>query len=571
MRKLTSKVIAIVLCIMIAIPMTTLFVSADATPAVWDGVTAENFAGGDGTAENPYQITSGGHLALMSETINLAEDVMDLGGLYFKVMNDIDMGGHAIEPIGGQLDDIYFSGYFDGNNKTISNLNLLKVTTDEATGAVISSGTFQNVGLFGATKNAVIRNVVLKDLYKTDGVTAQTWFNAGALVGKAIDSQIINCHVDSDLVFECCKPSSQTSIYAGSMIGFLQDNGTVKGCTYDGTLQVNGRGDGEEGSANRVATIVGGLIGRLDGDVVTADTLVTIEDCIVSGKLLGTGTTYHMFWAGLFGIGYNGWGASDVSTGNPIIVNIKNCLSTVTFDFSGIDMSKTPDGNNYLNCGGITTQTSSFSIRLENVHYIGDMSSAVAANGANIKTTKVAGIVVSPRSASEYTKVTTNFDKVTINKIEYTDDTNTVIKNEENWKGKWDRATCAVNTSAQKDIVLALIAANIAAIDSYDDGYDAEDFDINNPFGVIETPDVGGDDNTNNGDDNTNNGDDNTNAGNDNTNTGDTNTTDDKKDDTTADTKTEEKKGCGSSITMAGIAMVAALGTAAVVIKKKED
>ena len=34
----------------------------------------------------------------------------------------------------------------------------------------------------------------------------------------------------------------------------------------------------------------------------------------------------------------------------------------------------------------------------------------------------------------------------------------------------------------------------------------------------------------------------------------------------------EPKKGCGSSITLAGIAMVAVLGTAAVVVtKKKED
>ena len=579
MRKLTSKVIAIVLCIMIAIPMTTLFVSADATPAVWDGVTAENFAGGDGTAENPYQITSGGHLALMSETINLAEDVMDLGGLYFKVMNDIDMNGHAIEPIGGQLDDIYFSGYFDGNNKTISNLNVLKITTDEVTGATISSGAFQSVGLFGCTNNAVIRNVILKDLYNTDGITAETYFNAGALVGKAINSQIINCHVDSDLVFQCCKPSSQTTIYAGSLIGFLQDSTTVKGCTYDGTLQVNGRGDGEENSANRVATVVGGLIGRLDGDIVNAETVVRIEDCLVSGTLLGKGTTYHMWWGGLFGIAYNGWGATDDATGNPTVMYVKNVLVTVTIDVDDIDMSKTASANNYMYCGGITTSTNKYSLSLDNVHFIGDISSPIAAHENNIQTVKAAGIIASsPLANSTYTKVTTNFERVTRNDVEYNSSGNadSGVKWEQNWKGNWDKATCAVNTSAQKDIVFALITASIAAIESYDDAYNSDDFDINDPFGGddITPPDGGNDDQTPDGgnDDQTPDG------GNDNQTPdgGNDNQTPDggkdgEKDDKKDDAKTEENKGCGSSITMAGIAMVAALGTAAVAIKKKEN
>ena len=450
------------------------------TAAVWDGVAAGKFAGGTGTKDDPYQITSGGHLALLANTINRAGGSIDLGGLYFKVMNDIDMNGNPIMPIGGDGDGVYFSGYFDGNNKTISNLNLICETV-YSDYIWTDSGMFQNVGLFGCVKNAVIRNVVLKDLHMTDGATAQTYFNVGALVGKAIDSQIINCHVDSDLIFECCRPSSQYTIYAGGMIGFLQDNGTVKGCTYDGTLRVNGRADFENDGANRVATVVGGLIGRIDGDVVTADTLVTVEDCAVSGTMLSIGKTYHLFWGGMVGVAYNGWGAADDSVGNPIILYMKNCISTVTMDVSGVDMSYTPNGNNYMNCGGIISQTGSFCMDLENVHFIGDLSSVVSANGMNIRETKVAGIVYQPRTNSTYSNVTTNFDKVTVSDMVFEDDGETV-KFDENWKGNWDRDTCAVNTSEQKDIVLATIAANIADIDSYDDGYRSEDFGIDNPF-----------------------------------------------------------------------------------------
>ena len=463
MRK---RILAVMLTAFIFVGLSTSIIPVWATEpevvdkdiiSVWDGVVADKFAGGSGTAEDPYQITNGGHLALIGEAINWAEDLVTLKGVYFKVMNDIDMNGKPIEPIGGYYDDVYFSGYFDGNGKTISNINLKSYLVD---------GYQMNVGLFGCVRDAVIRNVVIENLCQTDGVTAKTKSNVGALVGKAIDSQIINCHVRSDLVFECCRPESLPSLYAGSLVGVLQDGCVVKGCTYKGTLQANGRGDNEVYSTH-VATFAGGLIGCIDGKIVNANTSAIIEDCIVDGTMFGTGKTYNMSWGGVVGIAYYGV----INTEKPIMNNI---LSTVTVDVDGVDMSVTYPAYQYMNFGGIISGTGSFSMALENVHYYGDPSSVVAANGNNILKTKVAGIVTDPSTESTYKKVTTSFDKVTINAVEFTDDVNSTIMYEENWKGQWDRETCFVNVFSDTNLIRQEIEANIANINSYDDGYDLE-------------------------------------------------------------------------------------------------
>ena len=73
MKKNFMKVIAIVLCLMMAIPAASLFVGAEEAPK-WEGEIATEFAGGKGTAGDPFQITTGDHLALLSDAINYGVD-----------------------------------------------------------------------------------------------------------------------------------------------------------------------------------------------------------------------------------------------------------------------------------------------------------------------------------------------------------------------------------------------------------------------------------------------------------------------------------------------------------------
>ena len=196
----------------------------------WSGSVATGFSGGRGTKASPYKITNGSELAYLAKQVNWGKT---FEGVYFKLVNDIDMKGFPFQPIGGEDDSHYFAGYFDGNNKTITNLNLMSEETTH----------FMNVGLFGCVKNAVVENLTLAELYKTEDLTARSYYNVGALIGKAISSKVVNCHVKSDLCFEASLPESQLSLYAGGLIGMVQDGGTVKGCTYDGDMVLHGRGD----------------------------------------------------------------------------------------------------------------------------------------------------------------------------------------------------------------------------------------------------------------------------------------------------------------------------------------
>ena len=546
MKKNFMKVIAIVLCLMMAIPAASLFVGAEEAPK-WDGEIATEFAGGKGTAGDPFQITKGEHLALLSDAINYGVDgeYVDLGGLYFKVMNDIDMNGVPFEPIGGEIDSSYFSGNFDGNGKTIYNLNLM--------GEFSSS--FRNVGLFGCTKDAVIKNVNLGQMVATNGLTSTASFNVGTLIGKAISTQVVNCHIESDMGLAACLPQSETTLYSGGLIGMIQDGGLVKGCTYKGSMTMYGRGDPDENNpGNRVAVLAGGLVGRVDADAGNDSIVVTIEDCIVDGKLSLSGPCYHSGFAGVLGVWYNGWGAADAFSADFIRIYFRNLLVSADIDISGIDYSRTPEANQYTKIGGITAWRGSGYVSFDNCHTTGTFK-GVGDEFKGAKTCTYGGMSgPSAGSKSTFVNCTTSLDRfMTTDEVRNEDDS---IKYKENWTGIFDEATCLVNNTSMRDLAKVTIEANIAALADYDDEYDPDMWDIINPWydGPM-TDDPAETEPTE-------------------TEPTETEPTDTAPVDTDPVGSDDEpaKGGCGGSITMAGIAMVAALGAAAVVVaKKKED
>ena len=547
MKKNLMKVLAIVLCLMVAIPAASLFVGAE-EPAKWDGSIATEFAGGKGTADDPFQITTGAHLALLSSTINYGIDgeYLDLGGLYFKVMNDIDMAGLPFEPIGGEIDESVFSGNFDGNGKTILNLNLM--------GEFASS--FMNVGLFGATKNAVIKNVNIGQMVATDGLTSTAYFNVGTLIGKAISSTVVNCHIESDMGLAACLPKSQTTLYAGGLIGMIEDGGLVKGCTYKGSMTMHGRGDPDENNpGNRVAILAGALVGRVDADAGNDSMVVTIEDCIIDGKISLAGPCYHSGFSGCLGVNYNGWGAADSFSKDFIRIYFKNILVSADIDISEIDYSRTPEGNQYTKVGGILAWRGGGYSSFENCHSTGTFK-GVGEEFKGAKFCVYGGMCgESAGSASTFKNCSTSLDRF-MTTAEVLMEDEVTVKFKENWTGVFDEATCLVNNTSMRELAKATIEANIAASADYDDGYDPEMFDIFNPWydgpmdsdtDPVAPPESETDPVT---------------------------PPESETDPVTPDTDPEkpDDKGCGGSITMAGIAMVAALGAAAVVItKKKED
>ena len=126
-------------------------VMAEERVDAWDGSTAAAFAGGTGTAEDPYQIANGAELAYLASSVNNGETYEAKN---FVLTANIDLNGLPWTPIANSFSDALFggsdyrvfAGNFDGKGYTISNVSI----GSEA--APLEADVF---GFFGATEGKI--------------------------------------------------------------------------------------------------------------------------------------------------------------------------------------------------------------------------------------------------------------------------------------------------------------------------------------------------------------------------------------------------------------------------------
>lgn len=180
-------------------------------------------AGGEGTAENPYLISSVGDLQQMARNTNA----------YYRLATDIDAYGHtaAIEEFGGEL---------DGAGHTISNLDV--------------TSTHYYGGLLGAASDAFVHDITFN--HPTAVITSKNE-NFGLLSGYATASRFSDVVV-SDL--QVVSESSATPV--GGLVGNAMAGTTVTSCLVDGSsIQGN--------------STVGGLVGEMrTGSLVSASAVL---------------------------------------------------------------------------------------------------------------------------------------------------------------------------------------------------------------------------------------------------------------------------------------------------------
>lgn len=78
LKRRTFAVLAFLLSAVMVITSLAVF-AQDAAPTVWDGSIATSFEGGEGTANDPYQIATAGQLAYLASLINSAAEMYDNG------------------------------------------------------------------------------------------------------------------------------------------------------------------------------------------------------------------------------------------------------------------------------------------------------------------------------------------------------------------------------------------------------------------------------------------------------------------------------------------------------------
>ena len=163
----------------------------------------------------------------------------------YELMNDLDMTGYDFIPIS------FFSGSFDGNGYTISNLT---INSDNA-----------SVGLFGVTRSADISNVILENVnivstYPSSYCPECT----GGLIGYGENTIVYRCSVSGSVTAEGDE--------IGGLIGYLK-GGDVQQCFSSAMIT------GDEYSA-----YIGGFIGRVNSDGLFFKESV-LKDCYATGTV----------------------------------------------------------------------------------------------------------------------------------------------------------------------------------------------------------------------------------------------------------------------------------------------
>ncbi|MDR1183422.1 MAG: FIVAR domain-containing protein, partial [Coriobacteriales bacterium] len=209
---------------------------------------------GEGTEAEPYLIADVAQFQKMDRLINSADpSVRDAyRDKHYELTADIDMDGASWVPLGGTAVATAFTGVFDGNGKTISNLAV--------------SGTM-NVALFGYISGATIKDLTLED-YDIQGTS---YYTAGIAAMAAANSTIKDCKLSGTI----SGPS-----YVGGIAAYVNGGITIKGCSIEGTVKgvVQGTLSGDE---------IGGIVAWAQGPEATP---VVIEDCTVLADVTGGGT-----------------------------------------------------------------------------------------------------------------------------------------------------------------------------------------------------------------------------------------------------------------------------------------
>jgi hypothetical protein len=222
---------------------------------------AAAFGGGSGSAGDPYQISTCAHLLEIDDTTtNLSKS--------YLVSGDIDCNGVSFSPlINGAT---FFTGTFDGGNRTVSNL-------------VISCAT-DNCGLFARMTGGTVKNFT----FVSPSVTSSAKY-VGLIAGRVTGSATVD---DISVI-----GGSVTNTYAASAANHPDDSftGGIVGHYSTGTATIS-----DVTSSMTVAgkSSTGGIVGYSSTTGV-----LTIEDVVVSGNVSGLRQV-----GGVAGFGYNSTG-----------------------------------------------------------------------------------------------------------------------------------------------------------------------------------------------------------------------------------------------------------------------
>lgn len=193
-------------------------------------------------AGNEYTILNAKGLFWFANQVNVAGNTFS--GKTVKLGADIDLENAAWTPV-GQTGATQFKGTFDGQDKTISNLNI---------DATAQTGKFYSTGLFGWLNAANVKNV------KVAGATVKGNHNVAVIAGylETAGCTVEACHV-SEATVECHHANDDAcGDKAGVIVGHAGNAGVVVNkCTATNSTVKAGRDAGQIVGAAKEANVTG--------------------------------------------------------------------------------------------------------------------------------------------------------------------------------------------------------------------------------------------------------------------------------------------------------------------------
>lgn len=241
----------------------------------WDGSTIQAPAAGNGTKEDPYQITCGAELAWLSEQVN---QVNNYSSEYYAIlMNDIDLGCCAWTPIGYK--DSYLGSYrweFNGQGHTVYGLRITDIP---------SGSTKAALGLFGVVqRGGKVQGVNVQGSIQLDSVNVVSY--VGGIAGYMAygTSAVQDCSSAVDITVQGFTSSTTDSSRFGGIVGYGNgDNVEISNCAYTGNLTVTS----PFVTTNIAPKGIGGIVGEISGTTVVRN--CTNLGTIQTERSMGTG------------------------------------------------------------------------------------------------------------------------------------------------------------------------------------------------------------------------------------------------------------------------------------------
>ena len=314
---------------------------------------------GSGTEDNPWQINNVSDMNLFAQCVNVGgyqfchpdpSDPSKQASEYVKLFNNLtydDASNASFEPVGfddgywnNGVYDAYFCGIFDGNGKTISNINY---TNKVASGASCALGLFGSVYYPDGICNPVIKNLTLNNCTFKGGTNDGN--RVGALAGFAARTDISGITITNCTVEGSVNPATSTKTFIGGLVALIEGYSKVSGCSISGsTINYNPT------SANNCH--MGGLVGRSH--------TCEISDCIVDNCTLSS--NYSETVGGIVGLVYSTTIQNNRVKGNTTLSGNTTesfCRMGAIYGGSESDMSTSTFTNNHYDYGVTLSYTHS--------------------------------------------------------------------------------------------------------------------------------------------------------------------------------------------------------------------